>query len=276
MQFDDVHCRHGQPRSVDHAADVAVEGDVVEFEFLCFVFALVFLRRVTHFGEVFVAVEGVVVDADFGIKRQQFAVTGDDERVDFDHAQVFVDEEGVEALQQGGELADLFFVEVHGEAEAAANVGEIASSGADADAVDFFRAFFGDFFDVHAAFGAGNDGYAFAGAINHDGKVEFFDDVETFFDENFMNGQADVAGLSGFQGAANHLAGVLAHFIQAFGDFDAAGLAASAGVYLGFDDPNVATQSFGSGDGFIRAVRELAARGIHAIGAKERFGLVFV
>ena len=276
VQFDDVHRGHRKAGAIDHAADVAIKGDVVQFEFLRLVFARVFLARVAHFGEVFVAVEGVVIDADFGIQRQQFAIAGDDERVDFDHRQVFVGKEVIEALQQGGELADLFFVQPHGKAEAAADVGEVARRRIDADAVDFFRAFFRDFFDVHAAFGAGDEGNAAAGAINHGGDVEFVSDIQSFFDEYHVDGQANFARLLGFQGVANHLAGVGAHFVQAFRDFDAACLAAPARVDLCLDDPDAAAQFLRGGDGFVGVFRQDAARGIHTVCAEERFRLILM
>src|SRR5688500_18547922 len=43
-QFDDVHRRHGQAGAVDHAADVAVEPDVVERELRGFDFERIFFR----------------------------------------------------------------------------------------------------------------------------------------------------------------------------------------------------------------------------------------
>lgn len=66
VQFDDVHRGYGKAGAIDHAADTLHQGRFSSFEFC----VTARLALGMHFGEVFVAVEGVVIDADFSIQRQ--------------------------------------------------------------------------------------------------------------------------------------------------------------------------------------------------------------
>ena len=47
VQLDDVHGGHGKPGAVNHAADIAVEGDVVQVEVGCCHLAGILLRPVS-------------------------------------------------------------------------------------------------------------------------------------------------------------------------------------------------------------------------------------
>ena len=73
-ELDDVHGRHRQAGAVDHAADVAVELDVVEVELRGLDLERVLLVEVAQRGEVRVAEEGVVVEVHLGVERQDAAV----------------------------------------------------------------------------------------------------------------------------------------------------------------------------------------------------------
>ena len=81
VELDDVHGRHGETGAVDHAGDVAVEGDVVEVELLGAALLLVFLAGIAPVGDV-LAVEGVVVDVDLGVECAQRTVGEDRQGVD--------------------------------------------------------------------------------------------------------------------------------------------------------------------------------------------------
>ena len=61
---------------------------------------------------------------------------------------------------------------------------------------------------------------------------------------------------------AQNFGGVVAHFRNRFGDLDAAALAATAGVNLRLDDPDLAAQRFSRLDGIVnRETRDTARRG---------------
>jgi hypothetical protein len=55
---------------------------------------------------------------------------------------------------------------------------------------------------------------------------------------------------------------MLADLVEAPCEFDAAGLAAAASVYLGLDHPEITTEFFGRGDGSIGRFRGNASFGV--------------
>jgi hypothetical protein len=64
--------------AVDHAADGAVEGDVVEFVLLRLDFLRVLLALVAKRGDLGVAEEAVVVKTHLGVEAEELAVPGHD------------------------------------------------------------------------------------------------------------------------------------------------------------------------------------------------------
>ena len=65
--------RHGEAGAVDHAADRAVERDVVEVVFRGLDFLVVLFGQVAQRDDVGVAVERVVVEADLGVEADELA-----------------------------------------------------------------------------------------------------------------------------------------------------------------------------------------------------------
>ena len=61
--LDDVHGRHGQAGAVDHAADVAVELDVVQAVLRSLDFERIFFGDVAQFAQIGMAEERVVVES---------------------------------------------------------------------------------------------------------------------------------------------------------------------------------------------------------------------
>ena len=70
MQLDDVHSGHGETSTVDHAADVAVQGDVVQLELGGLDFLRVLLRPVTQREQIFLTELGVVVEPALTVQRE--------------------------------------------------------------------------------------------------------------------------------------------------------------------------------------------------------------
>ncbi len=118
-----VHGRHRQPGAVDHAADVAVQGDVVEVVLGGGRLARVFLADVAQLQQFRVPVQRVVVEVDLGIQREQVAAWRDHQRVDLDQAGVLLEEQLDQAEQDLLELLHLVAIEAQREAEAAHLVG---------------------------------------------------------------------------------------------------------------------------------------------------------
>ena len=100
--LDDVHGGHGQPGAVDHAADVAVELDVVEVRLRRLDLEGRFFAQVPHGVDIGVAGEGVVVEVHLGVQGQDRALAGHDERVDLRQRGV----RGLEGPIEGGDELD--------------------------------------------------------------------------------------------------------------------------------------------------------------------------
>ena len=67
----------------------------------------ILLRGITQRGQRLLAIQGVVVDIDLAIQRQQSALIGNDQRIDLDQAQVAFQKKFVEAEQYLGKGAYL-------------------------------------------------------------------------------------------------------------------------------------------------------------------------
>ena len=87
----------------------------------------------------------------------------------------------------------------------------------------------GHLFDVHAAFGRGDDGDAAGLAVDQQREVEFLRDVDAVGDVEALDLLALRAGLDGDQGLAEHFLGMGADFLDRLGEPDAAlGVGASS------------------------------------------------
>ena len=80
--LDDVHGGHRQARAVHHAADVAVELDVVQAELRGFHFERILFVQIAQLDQILVAEQRVVVEVDLGVERVDLAVLRQDERID--------------------------------------------------------------------------------------------------------------------------------------------------------------------------------------------------
>ncbi len=139
---DDIHGAHGESRAIDEAGDIAVELDIIQFMLAGFGFEGGFLADIAEGQEVFVAVEGVVVEADLGIDRkdiQRVIVLADEgERVDFHERGVAFPPGAVGAEEEFGGGVDEVACEAEGSGLASGLVGLVAETGVDVFADDLF------------------------------------------------------------------------------------------------------------------------------------------
>src|SRR5699024_7605078 len=152
-QFDHVHGRHGQTGPVDHASDVAVEGDVVQIVLAGGQLGRIFLRLIAHLGDIGVAKQRVVVGGQLGVERAQIAVAVDDQRVDLDEIDVLFHEQSIEAAHDLDQLLDLLGVEPHAIADMACLIGHEARGGVHRRGDDLFGRVGGNLFDIDPASG---------------------------------------------------------------------------------------------------------------------------
>src|SRR5260363_296520 len=139
-----------------------------------------------------------------------------------------------------------------------------------------FRRFFSDFFNFRPAFTGGHECDALAHAVDGQADVQLFADVSAFFNQQPPDFLAVRARLMRHQLHSQDLAGVVAHLIDGFGDFDAAAFAASARVNLGLDDPDAPPQFARDLDGLIDGYRRFAARHGDAKRAQDFLALIFM
>ena len=78
IQLDDIHRRHGEAGAVHHAADTAVQLDVVQLVLGGLQLGRILLVLVTQIGNIGVAEQGVVVEVHLGVERDHVARAGDD------------------------------------------------------------------------------------------------------------------------------------------------------------------------------------------------------
>ena len=289
--LDDVHRGHREAGAVDEAGDVAVEGDVGEAELRGFDLLGVFLVEVAEGDHVGMTEEGVVVERHLGVEGEELAFLRDQERVHFDHRAILLPVELVELRHEGHALLE----EVAGEAE---REGDLASlEGLEADGrvdlhlEDLLRGVVGDVFDLHAAFGRGDDDREGGRAVEEDGEVVLvvaavgaLAQVGGFGEVDRLDLAAGFAGLGGHEGVAEHRLGVLEGLLLRRRELHAAleavgegAFAAAAGVDLGFHHDATGGVDLGE-----RAFELGGGGDRHALGhgdaelSEQFFGLVFV
>lgn len=253
------HGAHGQPGSVDQAADVAVQLHVAQAGFLGLDFVRLFLGQVAEFEEVLVTEQGVLVEGDLRIQGEQFPFAGYDQRIDLRHAAVAVDEEPADFRQERPRRPHRGLVEAESVAELADLIRLQAECRVEVLADDLLGRLFGDLFNRHATFGGHDDDRLADFTIDHDAQVQLAGNVQALLDVERANLLAFFAGLNRHQRRVEHAGGVLAGFVGRLHEHDAgllgmlleAALAASTSVDLRLDHRDRCAEGFVRGGGFV-------------------------
>jgi len=188
-----------------------------------------------------VAEERVGIEVPLGVQGDDFAVTGQDERVDLCQGCIGIPEGLVEPLEHSASLRNRGGRHTNLAGQGIGIGIREASGGVDKDLVNFFGMAGRHLFDVHAPLGGAHDTDFLADAVSDHRDVEFFLNVGAFFDEQAADFLATGSSLVGHQLHAHDLFGVGLNLVQRFGDFDAATLAPPTGVDLGLHHPNWTT-----------------------------------
>jgi hypothetical protein len=98
--LDDVHRGHGEAGAVHHAADIAVELDVVQAVLRSLDFERIFFGDVTQFAEISVAEKSVVVEVDLGVESEEATVGRRDEGINLEQRSVRIQECLIEAGEE--------------------------------------------------------------------------------------------------------------------------------------------------------------------------------
>ena len=166
VELDDVHGGHGEAGAVDHAADLAVELDVVEVVLGGLDLGRVFLVDVAQLGDVLVPEERVVVEVDLGVEAEELAGLGHDQRVDLEQRSCPSRRRRVELADQLDALVDLVACQLQRRGDFAAVERRIAGGRIDRQRDDLVGRVVRDLLDVHAAFGGGDEGDARGRAVD--------------------------------------------------------------------------------------------------------------
>ena len=88
IQFDDIHGRHREPRSIDQATDVPIQFDVRQSRGFGPHFCWFLFVEVTQYDKFRVTEQCIVIESDLGIQKDDPGIFGADHWVDFDHRAV--------------------------------------------------------------------------------------------------------------------------------------------------------------------------------------------
>src|SRR2546425_1159364 len=98
--LDDVHRGHGEASAVDHAADAAVELDVIEAVLRSFDFERVFFVEIAKAAKFLVTKQAVVIERHLGVKGDQLPIAGEDAGIDLEHGSVGIHEGAMQRLKK--------------------------------------------------------------------------------------------------------------------------------------------------------------------------------
>ena len=217
---------------------------------------------------------GVVVDGELRVDGQQPAVLRHDQRVDLGQRAVVLDEGLREALDQRDGRPVEVAVEAGREGQPARLVALEAARRVDRLAVDLLGVLLGDLLDLHPAGRRGDQHRPPGRVVDHRAEVELAVDVDLLLDEHGVHGLA-AGALDGDELRAEQRLRGGARLLDAVGELDPAGLAASAGVDLRLHH-HLAAELLGGGGGLVGGAGDLAARHGHAVAGEQLLGLVFV
>ena len=271
----DIESRHGEAGAVDQAADRAVELDVGEVILAGGDFKGVELGIVDHVGIFAMTKDGVVVKSDLGIHRHQPAGLGDDQGIDLDQSAILCQTDAVQVEEEG----DAVFADAASETEGQGDLARLkraeTGKGIDGEDMDTLRRLLRHRLDINSPLCRSDNAVAGAFAVESDGEVELFGDLDRFFDKDAADAQPLGAGLIRYQLAAKEFFSEVLRLLGVMHQLDAAGLAAPAGIDLRLDDTAPPHHLRRPLD-LIGSETDPTARHRDLVTAEELLGLVFV
>ena len=241
MQLNDVHGAHCQARTVNHAADVAIQRHVVQFPLCSLRFTRIFLRLVAHFAQIGLAEQRVAVSAQLAVEADQVALGGDHQRVDLDQRQIALQEDGRQTHEDLGELLNQLAFQTQFERQLTTLVRHWARQRIDSHFVDQVRGLFRHFFDFHAAFGRRHEHHATGATVYDCAEVQFFRDVGCRFNQDLVNRLAVRICLVGYQTLAEPMFSKRTDLFFALNNLHTARFTTATSVNLTFNYPRAGT-----------------------------------
>ena len=159
VQLDDVHRGHGQSRSVDQTADVAIQGDITQPELIGAKLRLIFLARVEHLRHVLVAKQRVVIEGELRVDGQHLAVgifirrRCHNKRIDLRETRIRIEKQLRQPQHDVDSLTDLLSLEAELERELAGLKRLQPQQRVHRHLVNRFGVLLGNGFDLHSTLG---------------------------------------------------------------------------------------------------------------------------
>jgi hypothetical protein len=236
----------------------------------------VFLPGIAQRRHVRLAVEGVGLDVELAVQRDQPARLRHDQRVDLDQAGIAFDIQSVERQQNRLELSGLPARKPEAEGELPALEGLQPGRRMHRQRQDLLRLVLGHLLDVHAAGRRGHDGDAAALAIEREAQVQLALDVRARLHVHALDRQAGASRLLRDEALAEHAGRGCAHRADVPRQLHASGLAAAAGVDLSLHHPERPPQRLGGGDCLIGRGGHPTRGHRNSIIREDFFRLIFV
>ena len=280
MDLDQVHGRHGEPGTIDHTADAAIEADVFEPVGQGRRLAGILLAQVPLGLQVRLTEQGIVIQIDLGVQGDQLAPGGHHQRIDLHQVGVARHEEPVEPGHDLTQGLDLVAGQAETEAQPAHLKGlhPVSDRGGRVDAgqEDLFRVRGGHRLDIDAARRRGHEQDLPGLPFHQYTEVQLPGNGGGLLDQQGAHRQARGSALMGDQPAAEQALG-LGHCPRlAVHLHHPADLAAPAGVDLGLDDPGCPPEGAAGGRGGLRGGDGHAPGDGDAILSEKLLRLIFV
>ena len=244
IELDDVHRRHREPGAVDHAADIAVELDIAQLVLAGLALDRVLLVLVAQGLDLGMAEQRVVVDRQLGVERQQIACriarAGHDQRIDLDQRRVEFDKGPIQRADKLDHRRDLPTRQAERKGEPAGMERRQPGGRIDREAYDLFRRMRRQLLDFHAAFAGADQRDPPGPAIDRQREIQLARDVDAGLDKDPLDDAPLGAGLMRHQCLADQRARRRRDLVLGARDLDPACLAASAGMDLRLDGPELA------------------------------------
>ena len=148
--------------------------------------------------------------------------------------------------------------------------------GIDVKRGDLLRGVDRDLFDIHPAFGRGDEGHASEVAIDDQREIKLPLDGDVLGHIDFSDRPALRPGLRRDQRLAQHALGVAAQIFKALHQLDAAAFASAAGMDLRLQHPSAGLELARGDHRLLRRGRNMTLRDRSAVIAQQRLRLIFV
>ena len=236
----------------------------------------VLLVNVAQGGDVGMAEQRVVLEGHLGVEAEQVALFRHHQRVDLDEARVLVEEQFVQARDEARALLGKHAFELERGSDHAAMEGAQARGRIDGKRRDLLGRLGGDFLDVDAAFGRGDEGDATGGPVDEKREVKLAGDGRVLHHIDAADHAALGPGLRRDERLAQHTVSLGMQLLQCLHELDAAAFASPARVDLRLHHEGAAAERLGMRLGFMRRRGDAAVGDRRAVLLEEILGLIFV